>query len=1164
LLWALAAIVSAAHAQTSIDLRTQTKAVDFTGAAYTRPAKAGAALPSSCAQGEVFFLTTAAPGKNLYLCSAVNSWATLAPSVDLPSLNGSAGKLLFTDGSAALWRALAGDVSGAPDSLRVTGLQGFAVGTSTPSDGQALRWNGPAGQWQPASDTLGSIFGRTGAVTAQTGDYLFSQIAGTAAISQGGTGANSASQALSNLGAAALVHQHTWTDLSGVTGKHGNGSTVQMFGTGTVNTNDCAQFDSTGSLVSSGGPCGASSGLPDTGGQANLLLSTDGATANWRTIGAGLQLSNASLSMDGSVVGLLGGTNLWTNQQTFQNGHIVIGSTSFVDHSGAGYTAPLRTVSSLPASCQTNIELIINLADGVVYKCNTTGTAWTAVNGAPINGYFLVTQSANAPVNSFNLGALASGLLKCSVSGGVCNPGRALPGTDYIAPTAGSGVQKADGAGGLTAATPGTDFSAPASAEITSGNRLFTGTVDASGASATLPIRVAAGATATVNGAMAYNTTDGMIHAAQGNADAFLVQSTASPTDGDCMKWVVVGSQIKAGTAGSGCGSGGGGGGGAGGGISMWSPSAPVSLAGTLYAGIGGALQNASETAVAVKSPGAMSARSLQVTLDAAPGTGNSLAVTLRAGGSDTALTCTISNSSTTCQDVTHVVAISPNDLLSYKFVISGAIGSTRTPSIMVQLGTGVQDPGSSGLVVRTALNTTIPRTLQGTAGHILIANGDGVAANPTIDIPSGVSLPAPSLGSTSMTSTYTNDTTTGTVTGKTVKLTGVPSKVILPATSDTGGIIGICAGGCGVSGVSEISIRGQASCTFDGSTTAGDYVQLSSTVAGDCHDAGAVRPTSGQILGRVLSTNSGTGTYTIDQYGDEIQGATPTTTFYNQQLIGAAGQGIGANNTNRTQRTVLQGRDNLTFDDDGTNTILNWTPVDARIVPIDEEFFTNNTSSGTIGTYGWATGGVAGTNTLSQISSSTWPNLGVLVMTAGSGSPAAGNGNYVALGGANAGILGSLANNSNWTYQWIFSVGTATSVRFRCGVTASSPGASIDPNSTFGVRADTNLGDTDFMLYVKSSGGVITTIDTGVSIDTTFHTAQWYATAAGTLHAIFDSGADVTFCSSGCTATATLTTNNLAPFAQCVTDTNSSRTCNLDAFKFKGRVSTNLNNRRN
>ena len=48
---------------------------DASGAATTKPAKTGAALPSTCGVGEVFFNSSASPGANLYLCAAANSWA---------------------------------------------------------------------------------------------------------------------------------------------------------------------------------------------------------------------------------------------------------------------------------------------------------------------------------------------------------------------------------------------------------------------------------------------------------------------------------------------------------------------------------------------------------------------------------------------------------------------------------------------------------------------------------------------------------------------------------------------------------------------------------------------------------------------------------------------------------------------------------------------------------------------------------------------------------------------------------------------------------------------------------------------------------------------------------------------------------------------------------
>ena len=54
--------------------------VDFTGAVSTAPMKSGAALPASCAVGQAFFKTDAAPGQNIYLCTAGNTWTQVQGS----------------------------------------------------------------------------------------------------------------------------------------------------------------------------------------------------------------------------------------------------------------------------------------------------------------------------------------------------------------------------------------------------------------------------------------------------------------------------------------------------------------------------------------------------------------------------------------------------------------------------------------------------------------------------------------------------------------------------------------------------------------------------------------------------------------------------------------------------------------------------------------------------------------------------------------------------------------------------------------------------------------------------------------------------------------------------------------------------------------------------
>ncbi len=118
------------------------------------------------------------------------------------------------------------------------------------------------------------------------------------------------------------------------------------------------------------------------------------------------------------------------------------------------------------------------------------------------------------------------------------------------------------------------------------------------------------------------------------------------------------------------------------------------------------------------------------------------------------------------------------------------------------------------------------------------------------------------------------NEGATGTTVNKLAKLTGAPSTAILIGTGDTSGISGVVVAGAGTTGNALLARAGRASCVFDGATTAGDYVQASATVAGDCHDAGASLPTANQILGRVLSTNGSGGTFAMTVYSPGIIGS--------------------------------------------------------------------------------------------------------------------------------------------------------------------------------------------------------------------------------------------------------------------------------------------------
>jgi hypothetical protein len=199
---------------------------------------------------------------------------------------------------------------------------------------------------------------------------------------------------------------------------------------------------------------------------------------------------------------------------------------------------------------------------------------------------------------------------------------------------------------------------------------------------------------------------------------------------------------------------------------------------------------------------------------------------------------------------------------------------------------------GGSTLVLLTGQGVRI--ATDGTNYFIAgsIANG-GTVQNITINnsTTNNIKMNHPTLNGTELTNLFANAVSTGTTVNKLVKLTGVGTVVIASA-GDTGGVIGICTGNtstgasaCGTSGSSEIAIQGTFSCVFDNGTTANDYVTISTSVAGDCHDAGSAYPAGTQVLGRVLVT-AAAGTRSMTIFGPEIN----TGAFARNAAIPAAG----------------------------------------------------------------------------------------------------------------------------------------------------------------------------------------------------------------------------------------------------------------------------------
>jgi len=157
--------------------------------------------------------------------------------------------------------------------------------------------------------------------------------------------------------------------------------------------------------------------------------------------------------------------------------------------------------------------------------------------------------------------------------------------------------------------------------------------------------------------------------------------------------------------------------------------------------------------------------------------------------------------------------------------------------SLTVAAGTSLSGGGSVALGGSTTLNLA----------SALGANLDLATYNLAVGIP--------------------NQTSTGTFLNRPAKLTGsAPSAAVVTTTADTSGVVGVVVAGNGTSGSAQIAQLGLASCVFDGATIAGHYVQNSTIASGDCTDAGLAYPLSGQVLGRVLSSNTSPtgGTYQL------------------------------------------------------------------------------------------------------------------------------------------------------------------------------------------------------------------------------------------------------------------------------------------------------------
>ncbi len=189
--------LSAIHlaAQTRVDLRTQSKSVDFSGAASTKPSQAGAVLPATCAVGQTFLNTAAQPGQNWYICTAVNTWSvqganglanyampfTSATTVTVP---GSTHQLVTAKLFVEVYDTETPAVLVEPNQVQINPTT-YDVTVSFASAQSGTLVLSAAGGGGGSGSPVTSVFGRIGAVAPQAGDYTAAQVTNAAQTNAG-------------------------------------------------------------------------------------------------------------------------------------------------------------------------------------------------------------------------------------------------------------------------------------------------------------------------------------------------------------------------------------------------------------------------------------------------------------------------------------------------------------------------------------------------------------------------------------------------------------------------------------------------------------------------------------------------------------------------------------------------------------------------------------------------------------------------------------------------------------------------------------------------------------------------------------------------------------------------------------------------------------------
>lgn len=402
----------------------------------------------------------------------------------------------------------------------------------------------------------------------------------------------------------------------------------------------CLGLDSGNSIVLNAAACGS-------GGAGSISVSGGGNTTTGVTtlaFGNGFVATPNGASATSTV-------NLAVTDPAAKSGNYSVAAGDMgnaLNLGGSGSTLTLPAASSTIFAPGMTTSIVVT-ASGNWTLTNSTGLTLSGITGTTLGPGTNGTFVANA--DGTHLDFFGTQMPLVASMGGT--------GVETL-----TGLAKGNGTSAFTAAVAGTDYAA------------------APTGSANTPL-LNNGSGGFTNGTSTGNTTN-------------FVTSSGSLTAGNCAQWDASRNLIDSGSP---CGSGTGGGG-----MFGYSDNSLTLTAATRYVPIyGSGTPSTTEADYEVKSPSATTAANLQVSISADPGVGQTLAVTLRKAGADTALTCTITGGAAlTCQDLTHSVNIAQNDLIDWKVVTTGTF--VATPNLTIVANNGTSNVGVTSIATGTGL----------------------------------------------------------------------------------------------------------------------------------------------------------------------------------------------------------------------------------------------------------------------------------------------------------------------------------------------------------------------------------------------------------------------------------------------------------------------------